>query len=336
MQVNIDVQRDQHQHPILTTLRQSLTLVLRSPSPNSFSSSTREPPKPGTFSAISLTALLGSLAPSACPVADTSRLMLQLPQHILQEQQEKDFSALISIPAHSTAHASAPEADTSAQQQQDDGEQKQGQHAASNSATASRAAAWEGPGFNLHPAPDAAAALAPTGPACAGMLGAAAGLPPRRAQDTGDVSTAPAACSPLVLYIWDLHRKPAAPNTAGAGAVPFAVQWQQQRDAPADAAPAESVLAASAKDPQFSVARFITGTGQLHGGMTLQLTAVHQQQFESEAAGAGGGISVCILQVVPWYIRLWLHTLRLSIDGQVGLLWTSWPLSVCGGCRLWA
>jgi hypothetical protein len=28
-------------------------------------------------------------------------------------------------------------------------------------------------------------------------------------------------------------------------------------------------------------------------------------------------MSVCIMQVVPWYIRLWLHTLRLTVDGQV-------------------
>jgi hypothetical protein len=255
--------------------------------------------------------------------------MLQLPQHILQEQQTKKLSALLSIPAHFTAPQATPEADGSAQhQQQDDGEQKQGQHEDSSLARAGRAAAWSVPDFNLQPAPDAAAALAPTGPACAAMLSAAAGFPPERVQDTADVSTPPAGCSPLVLYIWDLRRNPAAPNTAGAGAMlPFAVQWQQQKDAHADAAPAESVLAASAKSPQFSVARFITGTGQLHGGMTLQLTAVQQQDLDPGTAGAGGNISVCILQVVPWYIRLWLHTLRLSIDGQVGLIWTSWQRS---------
>jgi hypothetical protein len=77
----------------------------------------------------------------------------------------------------------------------------------------------------------------------------------------------------------------------------------------------------------------------LHGGMTLQLTAVQHSHLHHSAAGSGHqdssssgdgssigsgsssserSISVCILQVVPWYVRVWLHTLRLTIDGQVG------------------
>ena len=133
---------------------------------------------------------------------------------------------------------------------------------------------------------------------------------------------------PQVLYIYDLHRNP--PSAAAAGlALPFAVSWQQQVADPADAAGGSVLAAAAAGAPQFSVARFITGTGQLHGGMTLQLTAVPQPP---EQLAGGGNISVCILQVVPWYVRLWLHTLRLSVDGQVRR--SSLPAGGFVGCRL--
>jgi hypothetical protein len=28
---------------------------------------------------------------------------------------------------------------------------------------------------------------------------------------------------------------------------------------------------------------------------------------------------LCVYQVIPWYIRVWLHTLELSMDGKVHL-----------------
>jgi hypothetical protein len=118
--------------------------------------------------------------------------------------------------------------------------------------------------------------------------------------------------------------------------VPFSVAWQQQAATADPAAEALSATtaaaaAAAAAAPQLLVSRFITGTGQLHGGMVLQLTAVQPSDdglgYHSTPAAAGSSnsssnssgrnMSVCILQVVPWYIRLWLHTLQLSIDGQV-------------------
>jgi hypothetical protein len=73
--------------------------------------------------------------------------------------------------------------------------------------------------------------------------------------------------------------------------------------------------------------------------MTLQLTAAQLRNlhhtsgtsFRQDSSGSGSerSISVCILQVVPWYVRVWLHTLQLTIDGQVGG-WALFQLSAAG------
>jgi len=30
-----------------------------------------------------------------------------------------------------------------------------------------------------------------------------------------------------------------------------------------------------------------------------------------------GSVQVCLFQMVPWFLQLWLHTLQVAIDGQV-------------------
>ena len=29
---------------------------------------------------------------------------------------------------------------------------------------------------------------------------------------------------------------------------------------------------------------------------------------------------VCMFQMVPWFLQLWLHTLQIAVDGRVGAL----------------
>ena len=96
----------------------------------------------------------------------------------------------------------------------------------------------------------------------------------------------------------------------------------------------------------FQLQRFVTGSGTLRGSLVLLLrrtagpagssgsstggssssggsTSGSSSNGSSSNGGSGPGQLVCIFQVVPWQVRLWLHTLRLSWDdvGQVRLGW---------------
>lgn len=278
MQVAIEVQRDELQRPITTTLTQSFTMVLRSPQQGSVGGP-RKPPKPGTLSDISLQALLGSDAPAACPVASLSRLYLQLHQQLLQGQ---DWSALLQPPGYSGTGRLVS-----------DEEQEGESH---HVAVKSRPETWSTPWFDLSPAPDAAVIL--LRPGCSSS----------RADDAS--LSGVSECGSALLYAYDLHAGQHQQDTADSAA-PFSLAWQQEAlDAGRLTA---SPAAAAGTLPQFSVSRYITGTGNLHGGMVLHLTAAQPAVGISNT-----NISVCIFQVVPWYVRLWLHTLELRVDGQVG------------------
>jgi phosphatidylinositol glycan class T len=61
--------------------------------------------------------------------------------------------------------------------------------------------------------------------------------------------------------------------------------------------------------PPLQVHSYTTGSGNLHGGMVLELTRQPGQ-------AANATLPVCIFQVVPWYVRVWLHTLQLRVDGR--------------------
>jgi len=59
------------------------------------------------------------------------------------------------------------------------------------------------------------------------------------------------------------------------------------------------------------------GSGNMHGSMIMQFLAVDDRPAAASGPGSSAPQPMCIFQVVPWYVRLWLHTLRLHIDGQV-------------------
>eukprot|EP00775_Hariotina_reticulata_P013318 gene13318-13447_t len=123
------------------------------------------------------------------------------------------------------------------------------------------------------------------------------------------------------------------------------LQWPEAAKAAANAVDDD---ADDVSGSYLAVAHYTTGTGSLHGGVVLQLTAVgpaagatpgatarsapnppagHSVPSADErcadgagVAGPAGNVTVCLFQVVPWYIRLWLHTLQLSLDAQLVVL----------------
>ena len=102
----------------------------------------------------------------------------------------------------------------------------------------------------------------------------------------------------------------------------------------------------SAACPSWRVQRYLTGSGTHQGRMVLELQrewgaadGITERRQEKDMCGGdssssggcdgdnrgrgGGGDGaaageVCVFQLVPWYVKLWLHTLELRINGQVG------------------
>lgn len=57
--------------------------------------------------------------------------------------------------------------------------------------------------------------------------------------------------------------------------------------------------------------------------MVLIVRLLQRGNATGQAAGGGGRTApadqerVCMFQQVPWFLQLWLHTLRIAVDGQV-------------------
>ena len=51
----------------------------------------------------------------------------------------------------------------------------------------------------------------------------------------------------------------------------------------------------------------MAGSGQFSLGLSLQLRNADRLR----------PLDVSVLQVVPWFIRLYLHTLQVTVDGEV-------------------
>ncbi|GAX78276.1 hypothetical protein CEUSTIGMA_g5718.t1 [Chlamydomonas eustigma] len=100
--------------------------------------------------------------------------------------------------------------------------------------------------------------------------------------------------------------------------------------------------------PTWSARQYVTGSGTFRGHMVLELHkslqtkslldsgAAHSSEQaglmpglptidddvsrrgdEPGAEGVVGPDELCVYQVVPWYIRVWLHTMELRVDGKV-------------------
>jgi hypothetical protein len=64
----------------------------------------------------------------------------------------------------------------------------------------------------------------------------------------------------------------------------------------------------AAKQAPFEVSRFVTGHGMERGGLRLELTRVTDLP--------GGDTNVRFFQLLPWFIRVYFHTLRVEMDGR--------------------
>lgn len=284
---------------------------------------------------VNLAALLGSEVQQACPLAQKSQLYVRLPAMDQQQQQDAQ-QLLLRIPAYavkgvlddSNSSAAATAADVGAA---DDGagasnsssvEEASGQGADAAAEVISRrlmqqqrrkarrlrciarAASWSGCGFKLAPAPDAAAVF---------TYGSPGSVQPQRRQ--GEQQLAHSSSYSQLMYVYDLLFPASAAVTANAACKKqrlFELTWAAGLHNDDDSAAA--ALRLQQQQPYFTATRYVTGSGNMHGGMVLQL---QRTQESAAAAGGGGNVSVCIFQVVPWQMRLWLHTLQLLIDGQV-------------------
>ena len=72
--------------------------------------------------------------------------------------------------------------------------------------------------------------------------------------------------------------------------------------------------------PLIKLCRYLTGWGDEHGTMVLIVRSLQPHLNETKASGVKesvGSVQVCLFQMVPWFLHLWLHTLQVAIDGQV-------------------
>ncbi|KAI5069341.1 hypothetical protein GOP47_0015642 [Adiantum capillus-veneris] len=82
----------------------------------------------------------------------------------------------------------------------------------------------------------------------------------------------------------------------------------------------------------FRATRFLVGSGNARGAIALVLKSNHsptghlmglqwKKSSESESLTRADMITVTLFQVVPWYIRLYFHTLQVLIDEQPKSFW---------------
>lgn len=72
--------------------------------------------------------------------------------------------------------------------------------------------------------------------------------------------------------------------------------------------------------PLITSCRYLTGWGDEHGTMVLVVRSLQPHVNATSASGVEesvGSVQVCLFQMVPWFLQLWLHTLQVAIDGQV-------------------
>lgn len=103
------------------------------------------------------------------------------------------------------------------------------------------------------------------------------------------------------LALWDLHGDN---STAGLATRPISKKLGP---------------AASQQTPHWLAHRYVTGFGNLRGGLTLMMERQLPGNSTAELVGdrEGAGEVLCVYQVIPWFIRLWVHTLTLTFDQQV-------------------
>ncbi|KAI4304576.1 hypothetical protein MLD38_040064 [Melastoma candidum] len=67
------------------------------------------------------------------------------------------------------------------------------------------------------------------------------------------------------------------------------------------------------------VSRFLMGSGNERGAIAITLTSPYKNAEFMLASGAHEAcpVTVNVFQVVPWYIKVYYHTLRIALDGEL-------------------
>lgn len=316
MQVQVRVLRDQQLKPLTSTLTQTLTLALLPPSASSSSST---PPS----SNIDLAWLVPQQLQGACPLARHSRLYLHVPGHAVSMRTRLQLQQWSSRCDRQHKNSS------NRIEASDIGSDATAEHSTNGTAEGGLGAqrSIEGPGHKEHmqqcrfpvtPAPDAVAVLP------------ASGLQQRQREVGSSVKH--------LLYVYNLPAASrAAAHGGGSSVLPQTLHWRlwhadtEDPSNPHMQQPPQAVNVVT-------VTRYITGSGNLHGGMVLQVQLapasvppVKAAAGFDDAGSTSSSISLCVFQVVPWMVRLWLHTLQLSINGKVRQ--TCSPRGHAGGQR---
>ncbi|KAK9154869.1 hypothetical protein Sjap_002349 [Stephania japonica] len=70
----------------------------------------------------------------------------------------------------------------------------------------------------------------------------------------------------------------------------------------------------------FQANRFLLGSGNERGSIVISLrSTVSQRIFVGDEFGDGCEVQVVIFQVVPWYVKIYFHTIQVFLDGQLEL-----------------
>ncbi len=329
MGVRIQVDRTPSGTPTTTRLTQTLSLVLRPATQGSKQQQLRPVPLPAVLPNWDLTATMGAQLGGSCPLASYSKVYVQLPQE--HGHMAEQLAALLNTSASDAGNGSV-----TGNHQTDDAQQEStvildaappalSLHDQGNVPPSQ----WQTQAFSISPAPDEAVVASVVG---------------RASHDEHAVPS-------HAFLVYDLHarrrrharlqrvaQKQQARAGDAAGAAEGAQQQQRQQEQQqqehvglelsqvwADGINKGQAAAAKAR-PLWDVHRYITGYGNMNGGMVLELHAAASKSSEAQAtagsssssSGMDGMRHVCIFQIVPWYIRVWLHTLRLNINGQVG------------------
>jgi hypothetical protein len=290
-----------------TRLSLSLTLVLRPPGDAADAAAGRPAPPPRAYSSWRLGALLGVPGlRGACPVADASRLLVQLPPQLAEG--EHAAALLAPPPARAKTAAGAGGGRRRGQQQEggaageEEGDVAEGEEAPAQEANDGE---WVTPAFTLSPRPDEV------------VFGSGSSSSGGSNGDSGGSSSIGA--SPA-FYVYDLRAMEARERRR---------RRQQFQASSGSAGPVtldagqvwpllSTVRAAPADAPALTTARYTTGAGFMHGGITLRLAgtgAARAAPATASPRSGGRNFTVCVFQAVPWYVRVWLHTLKLTLDG---------------------
>ncbi|KAL3690920.1 hypothetical protein R1sor_004571 [Riccia sorocarpa] len=66
----------------------------------------------------------------------------------------------------------------------------------------------------------------------------------------------------------------------------------------------------------FRVSRFLTGSGNEKGSIAIEMKKNFNVSSENGDSSGGDLLEVTVFQMVPWYVRLYMHTLTARIDGN--------------------